>query len=392
MKRILIVEDDPFTSEVYRNGLEWAGFAVSTATNIADATRQLLQDQPDALLLDLLLGEESGIQLLRFVRSCEATREIPVIMLSNAFMPERVREAWEAGATECLDKAHAAPPRIAVRLHAAIDVLRRGRPGSTPAATPPEHVAAEASTDHTTAREAEMHRNLVSTLTTRIEAATLNLNAWIARNHRVTTPEFENLLRSVHQTATVAGMAGLSAICQLASVLEALLSEIEVAPSKLTWSAVRTINQAVDLLPQLTGTIEARHPGTQWTPLVLTVDDEPVAREFLTTALESAHLNTLNVGDPELALRMCEQNHFDLAFLDVDMPQMNGFELCQRLHKTETNPTTPVVFVSSMRDEQTRRRFSESGALDFINKPVMLSEVSVKALVHLHRTHLAKAS
>lgn len=389
MKRILIVEDDPFTSEVYRNGLEWAGFAVSTAANIADATRQLLEQQPDALLLDLILGEENGIQLLRFVRSCEATREMPVIMLSNAFMPDRVREAWEAGATECLDKAHASPPRIAVRLHAAVDLVRRGRPGATavaPASAP------EPTTDGTTAREAELHRSLVATLASRIEATTLNLNAWIARNHRVTTPEFENLLRSVHQVATVSGMAGLSAVCQLASVLEALLAEIEVAPSKLTWSAVRTINQAVDLMPKLTGAVDTRHPGAQWTPLVLTVDDEPVAREFLTTALESAHLNTLNVGDPELALRMCEQNHFDLAFLDVDMPQMNGFELCQRLHKTETNIHTPVVFVSSMRDEQTRRRFSESGALDFINKPVMLSEVSVKALVHLHRTHLAKAS
>jgi len=389
MKRILIAEDDPFTSEVYRNGLEWAGFTVSTAANIADATRLLLEDRPDALLLDLLLGEENGLELLRFVRSCEATREIPVIMLSNAFMPDRVREAWEAGATECLDKAHASPPRIAVRLHAAIDVLRRGAPGAAlnPAASP----TPQASTDSSTAREAELHRTLVSTLISRIEASTLHLNAWIARNHRVTTPEFENLLRSVHQVATVAGMAGLSAVCQLASVLEALLAEIEVAPSKLTWSAVRTINQAVDLLPRLSGSSDARQPGAQWTPLVLTVDDEPVAREFLTTALESAHLNTLNVGDPELALRMCEQNHFDLAFLDVDMPQMNGFDLCQRLHNTETNPDTPVVFVSSMRDEQTRRRFSESGALDFINKPVMLSEVSVKALVHLHRTHLAKA-
>jgi len=387
MKRILIVEDDPFTSEVYRNGLEWAGFTVSTAANIADATRQIRHEQPDALLLDLVLGEESGIQLLRFVRSCEATRETPVIMLSNAFMPDRVREAWEAGATECLDKAHAAPPRIAVRLHAAIDTLRRGRaaPVAAVPATPEPH------TDSSTAREAELHRTLVATLASRIEAATLHLNAWIARNHRVTTPEFEQLLRSVHQTATVAGMAGLSAVCQLGSVLEALLAEIEVAPSKLTWSAVRTINQAVDLLPRLASAADTRHPGAQWTPLVLTVDDEPVAREFLTTALESAHLNTLNVGDPELALRMCEQNHFDLAFLDVDMPRMNGFELCQRLHGTETNPDTPVVFVSSMRDEQTRQRFSESGALDFINKPVMLSEVSVKALVHLHRAHLARA-
>jgi len=385
MKRILIVEDDPFTSEVYRNGLEWAGFTVTSSASVADATQQLAQEPPDAVLLDLLLGEESGIELLRVVRSGAATRETPVIMLSNAFMPERVREAWEAGATECLDKAHASPPRIAVRLHAAIDTVRRGRPGITPAPAP------EPPTDASTVREAELHRTLVGTLATRIEASTLHLNAWIARNHRVTTPEFENLLRSVHQTATVAGMAGLSAVCQLASVLEALLAEIEVAPSKLTWSAVRTVNQAVDLLPRLIGAREARHPGTQWTPLVLTVDDEPVAREFLTTALESAHLNTLNVGDPELALRMCEQNHFDLAFLDVDMPRMNGFELCQRLHQTETNPDTPVVFVSSMRDEQTRQRFSESGALDFINKPVMLSEVSVKALVHLHRTHLAKA-
>jgi DNA-binding response OmpR family regulator/HPt (histidine-containing phosphotransfer) domain-containing protein len=387
MKRILIVEDDPFTADVYRNGLEWAGFTVSCAASIEDATRQLLHERPDALLLDLILGEENGIELLRFVRSCESTRETPVIMLSNAFMPERVREAWEAGATECLDKAHASPPRIAVGMRTAIDVVHKDHTHTIVAAP-----AAPKSKTGAETHEADLHRSLRGVLATRIETTTLHLNAWIARNHRVATPEFENLIRSIHQVATVAGMAGLTAISQMGSVLEALLAEIQVAPSKLTWSSVRTINQAVDLLPKLATSAESQPAGGAWTPLVLTVDDEPVAREFLTTALESAHLNTLNVGDPELALRMCEQNHFDLAFLDVDMPQMNGFELCQRLHDTATNPRTPVVFVSSMRDEQTRQRFSESGALDFINKPVMLTEVSVKALVHLHRSQLARAS
>lgn len=387
MKRILIVEDDPFTADVYRNGLEWAGFAVTCVAGLEAATRQITQEPPDAVLLDLILGAENGLDLLRFIRSHASTRETPVIMLSNAFMPDRVREAWEAGATECLDKAHASPPRIAVRMRAAIDLIRKDHGHHLP---PP--IATSEPDAESESREAALHRNLRAVLVTRIESASLHLNAWVARNHRVTTPEFENLLRSVHQVATVAGMAGLTTISQLASVLEALLAEIQVAPAKLTWSSVRTINQAVDLLPRIASASAAPKPGVAWTPLVLTVDDEPVAREFLTTALESAHLNTLNVGDPELALRMCEQNHFDLAFLDVDMPQMNGFELCRRLHNTATNLHTPVVFVSSMRDEQTRQRFSESGALDFINKPVMLSEVSVKALVHLHRTQLAKAS
>jgi len=391
MKRILIVEDDPFTAEVYRNGLEWAGFDTSLAAHLAEARSRLHQDAPDAVVLDLMLGEENGISLLRTIRATEATRKTPVIMLSNAFMPDRVREAWEAGATECLDKAHAAPPRLAVRLHAAIDAVRRSRPG-TATASPTPTPADRATADETSARDAHLHRTLLTTLATRVEAASLGLNAWVARNHRVSTPEFESLLRSVHQVTTVAGMAGLSTICQLGGVLEALLAEIEVAPSKLTWSAVRTINQAVDLLPRLLGASPAARPGPGWTPLVLTVDDEPVAREFLTTALESAQLNTLNVGDPGLALRMCEENHFDLAFLDVDMPSMNGFELCERLHRTRSNPDTPVVFVSSMRDEHTRRSFTGSGALDFINKPVMLSEVSVKALVHLHRSQLARSA
>jgi CheY-like chemotaxis protein len=263
-------------------------------------------------------------------------------------------------------------------MRAAVDLIHKDR--SDTAKAPAPEVPGD------TTREAELHRNLLGVLASRIETTSLNRNAWIARNHRVTSPEFENLVRSVHQVATVSGMAGLSAICQLGSVLEALLAELGVAPSKLTWSAVRTINQAVDILPLLAGPSQLPHPGARWTPLVLTVDDEPVAREFLTTALESAHLNTLNVGDPALALRMCEQNHFDLAFLDIDMPRC-WLRAHQRLHnRDKPRPRSSSSAPCRRADASVSRR-----RIDFINKPVMLSEVSVRRS-STFRTHLARAA
>jgi putative two-component system response regulator len=73
--------------------------------------------------------------------------------------------------------------------------------------------------------------------------------------------------------------------------------------------------------------------------------------------------------------------------MDVQMPEMNGFEVCRKLEDTASNSDTPVIIVTSLTDPQTRVRFNASGAIDFIGKPIWLTELGVKALTHLLRMH-----
>jgi CheY-like chemotaxis protein len=77
---------------------------------------------------------------------------------------------------------------------------------------------------------------------------------------------------------------------------------------------------------------------------------------------------------------LAEATAYDAIFLDVEMPGMDGFELCTRIHATTSNRITPVVFVTRHADFDARAKSSLTGARDLIGKPFLTFEVALKAL------------
>jgi DNA-binding response OmpR family regulator len=154
-------------------------------------------------------------------------------------------------------------------------------------------------------------------------------------------------------------------------------------PGKLTPSAMRTMAQAVDYLasihPRRTPTVEQ----PPLSPLIMVIDDEPISRETVCLALKRVFLRAVSLSDPEVALKVLNETQFDLVFVDVDMPGMSGFDLCEKLHATDENAKTPVVFVTSLSDFETRIHSTKSGGIDFITKPVAVMELGVKALLRV---------
>jgi DNA-binding response OmpR family regulator len=120
------------------------------------------------------------------------------------------------------------------------------------------------------------------------------------------------------------------------------------------------------------------------------VDDEVLSRRAITYALEKASLKSVNVDDPQVALNLAGETAFDLIFLDVQMPGMDGFDLCSKIRKLPLNKTTPIVFVTSLTDFKSRARSSLSGGTDLIAKPFMFIELSVKALTYVLRGRYLK--
>jgi len=188
-----------------------------------------------------------------------------------------------------------------------------------------------------------------------------------------------------------AAIAGLSQISQLADALEALLKELYEKPKSINASTLRTVASAIDFLPtlleqgRLPGADVAVHPR----PDILVVDDEAISRRAISYALEKAKLPCTSLESPEVAVDLLAQRKWDLIFLDVDMPGMNGFELCTKLRSFQRNKTTPVVFVTSLTDFESRANSTMSGGNDLIAKPFLFMELAVKALVYLMRGRLA---
>lgn len=105
-RRVLLVEDDRFLRRAGEAALRQRGFTVSVAADGEEALQKLQVEVPDLILLDLLMPKVSGIQVLRSLRASEATRSVPVLILSNSSREQDLEEIRKLGVTDYLVKAN----------------------------------------------------------------------------------------------------------------------------------------------------------------------------------------------------------------------------------------------------------------------------------------------
>jgi len=195
---------------------------------------------------------------------------------------------------------------------------------------------------------------------------------------RVTSAE--QLFRKVRTYAANSAMAGLPHVAKLAAATEALLKELLDKPKSISPSTLRTTACAIDCLGEITQT-RARTDLLDEPPVrVLVVDDEILSRRAIVYALEKAYLKPVAVANPVEALENTARGKFDLIFLDIHLPGMDGFALCDKLRQNGPNKATPVVFVTGTADFQARAQSTLRGATDLIAKPFLFIELTVKAL------------
>ena len=116
---------------------------------------------------------------------------------------------------------------------------------------------------------------------------------------------------------------------------------------------------------------------------VLVVDDDPHIRQLLAFAFEKAGLEVREAGDGEEAMAQVARSMPDLVVLDINMPRMDGLEVCRRLRAISE---VPVLFLSSRDEEFDRVLGIELGADDYVVKPFSPREVVARAKAILRRT------
>ena len=121
---------------------------------------------------------------------------------------------------------------------------------------------------------------------------------------------------------------------------------------------------------------------------VLVVDDDPDMAVFLARLLEGEGMvaDTVFGGDAAVVYVMATPP--DLVLLDVLMPGVDGFEICERLKADTASAMIPIVLVTALEDQESRVRGIRAGADDFLSKPVQREELiaRVKTLRRLHAT------
>jgi len=112
MKKILLVEDDPFLIDIYTTKLKESGFSVEVANDGEAALRKARENKPDLVILDIVLPQIDGWEILRKIKSEPEFKNLKVIILSNLGQKEEVEKGIKLGAAKYLIKAHYTPSQV----------------------------------------------------------------------------------------------------------------------------------------------------------------------------------------------------------------------------------------------------------------------------------------
>src|SRR5665213_68358 len=394
MKKILIVEDNQIVANVYRNKLAVEGYQVEIALDGETGLKIMRTFQPDLIILDLILPQMSGVDVIRQIRSEDDFSRVPVIVFSNTYLTNLSQEAWKAGATKCLSKANCSPKEV-------LELVRHtiGDSGTIPHSEPPVEGTHEkkilpgpalaSATEADTVFQVGLQKSFTESLPATLATLRSGLQSLVKADGEVLQlKQIYELHRRMHALTGNAGISGLLIIAKMSDAIEALLKELYEKPKYINPSTLRTVASAIDFLGFLfeRGTESDRQeiPAVN----VLVVDDEAISRRAVVYALDKAQLHTVNVEDPNEALKLLTENTYDIVFLDVDMPGMTGYELCSNLRAMPQHKKTPVVFVTALSGFENRTSSMMAGGNDFIAKPFLFIELTVKALIHVLRGKL----
>ncbi len=124
---------------------------------------------------------------------------------------------------------------------------------------------------------------------------------------------------------------------------------------------------------------------------ILVVDDTPANLRLLSEVLTQHGYHVRPASNGALALKSVAAKIPDLILLDVNMPGMDGYEVCRRLKADEKSSRIPVIFISAFGDTRQKVTGFEAGGIDYVTKPFEAEEVLARVRTHLRLRHAEEA-
>ena len=98
--KILIIEDDNFIADMYETKFKMSGFKVARAENGAKGIKAAKENNPDVIVLDIVMPQMDGFEVLKAIKEDSKTKDIPIILLTNLGQRENIEEGLKLGAEE----------------------------------------------------------------------------------------------------------------------------------------------------------------------------------------------------------------------------------------------------------------------------------------------------
>jgi len=393
-RSILFVEDDAVVLTTYRNLLQREGFRIESAVDGLEALKALSQATPDLIVLDLMLPKFDGADVLKFIRADPRLKTIPIIIFSNA----QVTDFAEDAITKHLRKTDCTPSILLQTIREMLASLG-GEEAEAGAAQSDASVRLRMA-DGSTADDAGGAPGDDAAPAKARSGFSAEAPAEIAKLRELclayikaptSSAKLEPLAKSIQAFSASASKAGYARMSLLTKAFDMLLSKIAAKPSRVTPSILQTLAEAADCLGVLLKGDEGGASEAALRAKVLAVDDDTVCNHVIVNTLKRANLDITSVEDPFEGLKLLQANRYDLVLLDIDMPKLTGFEVCEKLRSLPQYKTTPVIFVTAHSNFGNRTQGVLSGGNYFITKPVDPLELALKVTIHLFKAQVQQS-
>jgi CheY-like chemotaxis protein len=424
--RLLAVDDDQLTRRAIAFALK-KGLTPPDLAENGPAALALAEKKPyDVIFLDVQMPEMDGFEVCTKIHQTECNRITPVVFVTVSHDFNSRAKSTLAGGNDLIPKPFLTFEITVKALTLAITRRLQEQKSEKPAVNPPtaapapvpvqpEAVAAANAPATPKAENTEAAEEAAPVASSPIPIGAPNSHPGTEFFTRLTVKlkKSQKLAQAINETTHTESrqkmltdlylhlskvvekpdFAAAAPAALLGSNLLGLLKKLLEDPKYVTPSALRTVSNALDLMRDLCA--KGINPRLASEPPIhlLVVDDDPICTRALSSALQMAFAKPDNAADGEEALTRCTEKTYDVIFLDVQMPGMDGFTACLRIRETAANHQTPVVFVTAHNDVKTRTQASICGGQEFISKPFLKHEVVVKALTFAlhHRLHAHRA-
>lgn len=384
---VLIVDDSLTVRMDLAEAFETAGFRPIACDTLAKAREALAAEAVDLVVLDMLLPDGDGVDLLKEIRHRPATATLPVLILSSeAEVKDRIR-GLKTGADEYVGK-----PYEAAYLVARARQLLRARQGEARAAARQAILIID---DSVTFRES-LAQALEEAGYTALRATSGEQGLQLAADHRVDAIIVDGELPGIDGATVIRHIRLDAALRGIPCLLLTASHDRGAELRALDAGADAFVHKDEDadlILAKLAATLRGTaataandRPTSLLAPRkILAVDDSPTYLQELAAALREEGYDVVLARSGEEALELLAVQPVDCILLDLMMPGLNGQETCRRIKAAPIVRDIPLIMLTAVEERAAMLEGLSAGADDYISKSGEFTVLKARVRAQLRR-------
>lgn len=367
---VLLVEDNPVNQQVAAEMLSRLGRKAEIAGNGQEAIERLGRVGYDLILMDCNMPIMDGYEATRRIRALETDHRMPIIAMTAATGEDEQRRALDAGFSDFLYK----PVRLealAAKIEQWTQPVNATSAQPTPESGSPETALAPRETFSLAALR-ELHDSVGDVTYRMLESFIEDTPVYLdSLKAALLEGDARRLYEIAHTLKGSASNFGAAPFIEVVMALEAKgkAGELAGGDALIERCTARFGELRKDIERYLL--TEAGSTDDQLRKLrLLIADDDRTLRLAVRGAFADEEFDVHEAADGAQAIALCERGMPDIILIDAMMPEVSGFDACKRIRQLPGGADLPILMITSLDDEEAIARAFESGATDYLTKPI----------------------